>query len=203
MSMMATSKRSPLRSHSSACAGDSVSRGSMPQRAVCSDRILRLVALSSTTNRRLPESAGCSPAKLRRVFACGISAKGAPMVKRKVEPCPGPALSTHIVPPISSASRLLMAKPRPVPPYLRVVELSAWLKLWNSLVMPAALRPMPVSRTANSSCGWPLSTVLKRTVNTTSPFSVNLTELDNRFSRICRSRVTSPLMATGTSPSNS
>ena len=45
--------------------------------------------------------------------------------------CPGPALSAHIVPPISSASRLLMARPRPVPPYLRVVELSAWLKLWN------------------------------------------------------------------------
>ena len=45
------------------------------------------------------------------------------------QPCPGPALCTHMLPPISSASRLLMASPRPVPPYLRVVEASAWLKL--------------------------------------------------------------------------
>ena len=25
-----------------------------------------------------------------------------------------------------------MARPRPVPPYLRVVEASAWVKAWNS-----------------------------------------------------------------------
>ncbi len=69
------------------------------------------------------------------------------MVKWKLEPLPGPVASTHIVPPISSASRLLMASPSPVPPYLRVVVLSAWLKLWNSLALPASLKPMPVSRT--------------------------------------------------------
>ncbi len=138
--------------------------------------------------------------KLRRWLA-GNSARGARIVKRKVLPCPGPALSTHIVPPISSARRLLIARPRPVPPYLRVVLLSAWLKLWNSLAMPASLRPMPVSRTANSSSGSPLSTLLVWTVSTTSPVSVNLTALLNRLSRIWRSRVTSPLTAAGTSPS--
>ena len=36
------------------------------------------------------------------------------------------ALSTWIVPPIISTSRLQMVRPRPVPPYLRVMEASAW-----------------------------------------------------------------------------
>jgi hypothetical protein len=47
------------------------------------------------------------------------------MVKWNVDPLPMPSLVAHIVPPISSASRLLMASPRPVPPYLRVVDESA------------------------------------------------------------------------------
>ena len=51
------------------------------------------------------------------------------MMKWKVEPLPGvPSLSTQIVPPISSTSRLLIASPRPVPPYVRAVEASTWLK---------------------------------------------------------------------------
>ena len=40
-------------------------------------------------------------------------------------------LSTQILPPIFSTSRLEIARPRPVPPYLRVVELSSlheWFK---------------------------------------------------------------------------
>ena len=40
------------------------------------------------------------------------------------------------------------------------------------------------------------------TVSTTSPRSVNLTALASRLSKICRSRVTSPRIAAGTSPSN-
>ena len=84
----------------------------------------RLVALSSTTRMRLPASTGCVPMKSRR-WPCGSSAGTQRMVKWKVEPSPGPALSAHIVPPISSASSLEIASPRPVPPYLRVVPLSA------------------------------------------------------------------------------
>ena len=41
-------------------------------------------------------------------------------------------------PPISSASRLLIARPRPVPPYLRVVDESACENDWNSRPMPSA-----------------------------------------------------------------
>ena len=42
------------------------------------------------------------------------------------------ALSTPISPPISSTSCLEIARPSPVPPYLRVVEPSAWANGWNS-----------------------------------------------------------------------
>ena len=63
--------------------------------------------------------------------------------------------STHIVPPIISASRRLTARPRPVPPYLRVVEASTWLKAWNRRSIRSGGMPMPVSRTAevDRDCG--------------------------------------------------
>ena len=44
----------------------------------------------------------------------------------KVEPCPG-SLATVMSPPIMRQKRRLIASPRPVPPYLRVVEASAWV----------------------------------------------------------------------------
>ncbi len=124
--------------------------GAMPHLAVCSASTRRLVALSSTTSTRAPESAACGPTKVRRPVA-GRSASGTRMVKRNVDPWPGPGLCADIDPDISSASRLLMARPRPVPPYLRVVDASAWLKLWNSLPIPSGVSPIPVSRTENSS----------------------------------------------------
>ena len=83
---------------------------SKPHLPACSVSTFRLVALSSTTRRRLPASEGCTPRKSRR-GACGRSARGATTVKPNVEPSPGPALATHIVPPISSARRLLIARP--------------------------------------------------------------------------------------------
>ncbi len=49
-----------------------------------------------------------------------------------VEPLPG-SLSTVMSPPIIWQNRRVIARPRPVPPYLRVVEASAWVKAWNSL----------------------------------------------------------------------
>src|SRR6516164_1114598 len=50
----------------------------------------------------------------------------------KVEPRPG-WLSTVMSPPIIWQKRLLIASPRPVPPYLRVVDASACENSWNSL----------------------------------------------------------------------
>ena len=84
----------------------------------------RFVALSSTTSTRLPSNAGCIPTN-SRCLACGNSPIGATTLKKNVEPLPTPSLRAHIRPPISSLSRLLMARPSPVPPYLRVVDESA------------------------------------------------------------------------------
>ena len=49
------------------------------------------------------------------------------MMNQKLVPCLG-VLSTPIVPCMSPTSCLQIARPSPVPPYLRVVEESAWEK---------------------------------------------------------------------------
>ncbi len=89
-----------------------------------------------------------------------------------------------------------------MPPYLRVVDESACENDWNSRLMPSADRPMPVSCTANVSSASPFAIGVDVTVSTTSPCSVNFTALASRLSMIWRSRVTSPTIAAGTSPSN-
>jgi hypothetical protein len=63
-------------------------------------------------------------------------------------PWPG-TLSRSISPPIKSAMRLVSARPRPVPPWLRVDQLSACWKGSNSRVWSAWA--MPVSWTENRS----------------------------------------------------
>ena len=56
-----------------------------------------------------------------------------------------------MLPPIISTSRLQIVSPRPVPPYLRVVEPSACVNGWNIRAACSGVMPMPVSRTENSS----------------------------------------------------
>ena len=80
-----------------------------------------------------------------------------------------------------------MASPRPVPPYLRVVDESACENDWNSRLMTSADRPMPVSRTENVSSTRSAATGFELTVSTTSPASVNFTALLSRLSMIWRS----------------
>ena len=82
----------------------------------------------------------------------------------KVLPSPG-VLSIQICPPIISTSRREMVRPSPVPPCLRVVDMSAWVKGWNSLATWSGLMPMPVSRTEKRS--FALSPVRSRS----SPFT--------------------------------
>ena len=147
---------------------------------------------------RACRSARAARRRSRAGSALGSSAhRHADREHGRSSPCRGPALSTHMRPPISSASRLLMARPRPVPPYLRVVEESTWLKDWNR-------RSMPVRRNADAGVahgegaarpGRPAACRRTVTVSTTSPCSVNLTALVSRLSRIWRRRVTSPMMA--------
>ena len=67
----------------------------------------------------------------------------------KVLPWPG-VLSTRISPPSSRAISRLIDRPRPVPPYLRLVVPSA---CWNASKMSCCLSfamPMPVSRTSKA-----------------------------------------------------
>ena len=54
-------------------------------------------------------------------------------------------------PPSNWAKARLSASPRPVPPNLRVVVSSAWVKRWNRRPTCSGVMPMPVSRTANAS----------------------------------------------------
>src|SRR5882724_3438802 len=106
------------------------------------------------------------------------------------EPLPG-SLVTVTSPPIIRTSLRVMARPRPVPPYCRAVEESAWVNSSNSLACCAGVIPMPVSATANSIQLRPLTTFL--TCSVTSPCLVNLQALLNRLSRICRSRMGSTI----------
>ena len=67
----------------------------------------------------------------------------------KVLPRPA-SLSTVTSPPIIRQSRRLSARPRPVPPYLRVVAASAWEKASKSRASCSGVMPMPVSLTRNT-----------------------------------------------------
>ena len=81
----------------------------------------RLVALSSTTSTRR----SCRSADRRR-RRCGARRleRRSRATKWNRLPCPT-SLSTQMRPPISSTSCDEIARPRPVPPYRRVVEASA------------------------------------------------------------------------------
>ncbi len=102
-------------------------------------------------------------------------------IRLKVEPLPG-SETTLISPPSSRARLRLMLKPSPVPPYCRVVLLSA---CWNSLKirgMASGLIPMPVSSTSMRSRSSP-----SRLADTKiCPSGVNLAALLNKLSTICR-----------------
>ena len=106
----------------------------------------RFVALSSTT------STGRSR-KLARALtpvcvASRCRANGA--VKQNVLPCPW-RLSSQRRPPISFTSCDEIARPSPVPPYLRVIERSACSKASKINCCFSGGMPMPVSVTAKRS----------------------------------------------------
>src|ERR1019366_5232161 len=107
----------------------------------------------------------------------------------KSEPFPG-SLRTEISPPIRRHILRLMARPKPVPPYFRVVEASPWEKAWNSRVCCSGAMPMPVSFTLTTSHS--LGPARSRRASTeTSPSLVNLHALATRLSRLWRKRVRS------------
>src|SRR5262249_25845497 len=97
----ATSKGSPCTIHSSATAGEFVSRARMPHRSVWSFSKRRLLALSSTIRTRLPASSGCSRSAAARSKA---STSSATIVKWNVEPFP-------------------RSPPPPIPPLIWVINM--------------------------------------------------------------------------------
>src|SRR5215813_11986153 len=110
-------------------------------------------------------------------------------VNVKVDPSPRWD-STPMRPPCSSMMRLAMARPRPVPPFLRVIEESA---CWNSskiLPWSASEIPGPVSRTATVNVPFAAAAVIL-----TSPASVNLMALPTRLSSTWVSFRSSPRAA--------
>ena len=112
----------------------------------------------------------------------------------KVEPCPG-ALATVMSPPIMRQRRRLIARPSPVPPYLRVVEASAWVNSSNSFAICSGVIPMPVSEIAMVTQSRPPSSGRRLTSIRIMPRSVNLLALLARLSSAWRSRVGSARIA--------
>src|SRR6266700_6059938 len=116
--------------------------------------------------------------------ACASTRTG--RVKWNIDPLPG-SDSAQIRPPCISMMRLAIDSPRPVPPFLRVIELSA---CWNSskiFAWSTAGMPGPVSHTATVNAPFVADARIA-----TSPLSVNLMALPTRLSRTWESRLSSP-----------
>ncbi len=170
--------------------------GRIPQPCDISSSTRRLVSLSSTIRTRRPASgtAGSSAATTGAVAPGAATAKRA--VKWNVLPWPG-VLSTHTRPPIFSTRCRVMVRPRPVPPWRRVVDMSACSNGANRRSTSSTAMPTPVSRTAK--CAPHSSADSRDTVTSTvtSPRSVNLMPLPIRFRSTWRRRSASPTTHSG------
>jgi hypothetical protein len=94
-----------------------------------------------------------------------------------------------------------MFRPRPVPPKVRVVEASAWVKAPNSLDRVAGLMPMPVSVTVRRTSVRPVrGSGAQSRVTSTRPTTVNFRALDSRLARHWRTRTASNSSIGGGSP---
>jgi hypothetical protein len=93
---------------------------------------------SATSTRRLARRSGTTvPAALG-------SPTPSQAVKETVVPTSG-SLSSPICPSIISTRRRQIVRPRPVPPCLRVVDMSPCVKGWNRRSACSRVMPMPVS----------------------------------------------------------
>ena len=99
------------------------SAGCMPQFVSRPSRMRRLVRLSSTTSTLVPCNTPCSAGTLDPVLATSAP-RSRSTVRWNAEPLPT-SLSTQMRPHINPTKRRQMVRPRPVPPYSRVVDVSA------------------------------------------------------------------------------
>ena len=157
-----------------------------------SARISRAAALSSTTSTR-------SVAQLLRddsARACGDAdsepdgeEEGAADARLAFEP----DRARPSAPPAAGE----MVSPSPVPPCLRVVDMSACVNGWNSFADCSGVMPMPVSRTENLSCTFSPVRSSSSMFSRISPCSVNFTALLTRLVRIWPRRSGSPQQVLG------
>ncbi len=121
-------------------------------------------------------------------------------MNQKVEPLPG-ALARPISPPIIVTRRRQIARPSPVPPKRRVVELSDCVNDSNTLACASGAMPTPVSSTSQRSLIASPSPAINPSRSATLPRSVNFTALPSRLTRTWRSRTGSPRRPAGTAAS--
>ena len=145
---------------------------------------------SSATRARRPGSRALS-------ICTGWVARSKLAVNQKQLPWPC-TVCTPTSPPISRARRRVMARPSPVPPKRRVVDVSACSKALNRSPILSAGTPTPVSRTEKRSRSASVSAPISSQRSTTEPRSVNFTALLIRLSSACDTRVGSPRSRLGT-----
>ena len=163
--------------------------GSAPQAARRWESASRVARLPSITRTRRP----------LRLASWVTGASGVKFtVNSKTVPARSCPVTRRIPPPMSCTSWREMARPKPVPPYLRVVELSSWLKGVNSACKRSEGMPMPESLTSKRSNPSGEPSRGARTRRTTSPRSVNFTALPTRLTSTCFRRSGSPSTRAGT-----
>ena len=113
------------------------------------------------------------------------AAAAAPM---KAAPCPSPSLSTSTVPPCSSIRWRTIERPSPRPPWVRVIDPSAWRKRSKTKGRKSGRMPIPVSLTRMTA----FPPTSRRRTSTRPPRGVNLMAFDSRFQITCWRRSASP-----------
>ena len=121
-------------------------------------------------------------------WRCRTAARTEAQIRREMEGAPTPIRSPATAgrpsfPPIV----LRWLDPSPVPPYLRVVELSACVNGSRISCCFSAGIPIPVSLTATCKVTVSVTGRIRRST-ITSPCAVNLMALPTRLTRICRRR---------------
>ena len=109
----------------------------------------------------------------------------------KVLPRPG-ILSTTISPPISRTNWSVMAMPRPEPPNRLAMEASSCWKGRKIELMNLGSMPVPVSFTATIKLTVSSESIIWRKVTEISPWLVNFTALDRKFTSTWVMRSWSP-----------
>src|SRR5947207_14256897 len=137
--------------------------------------MVRFVLLSSMIATAVPSSC----AFLRERGARGWAASRNSAANENVLPLPF-SLSTVTSPPMSCASIRAIARPNPVPPWRRVVELSSCEYTAKTRVTSPGVRPMPVSETSKRTAMRGPFDSSRRVRTTTSPASVNFTALPDQ-----------------------